>query len=207
MDHAAGISIAVVALCAIAVPGCTIESYDQPRTKGVIAEFEVTPEHGDTSLSDGCFLVVRGEGGFGVDDHDKAGHVHARAKPGTRIEHTVRFYEVTKYDRAGGLPDDDELWCGEESNAGARTPSGYFDFDCKRVIGPDPAATIEKIELINPLWDETSKRNFAVGYTLTLKVQHQGTLSTVLDCGSVASKVLPPSYRGDQVAELEILPP
>lgn len=209
MGFAAATWIGLVALCAAAVPGCTIESYDEPRTTGVIADFEVTSEqeHADDSLTKGCFLVLRGEGGFGIDDHDKADEIKIRAKPGTRVKHTVRFYEISKYDRSGGLPDDDELWCGEESNAGARTPSGYFAFDCKRVIGPDPAATIESIDLIDPQWDETSKRIFASGYTLTLVVEHPGTVRTVQDCGSDVSKVIPPSYRGDQVAELTILAP
>lgn len=206
MGFATGTWIGVVVLCAAAIPGCTIEAYDEPRTTGVIAEFEVAGATGE-SLTEGCFLVLRGEGGFGIDEHDKADMIEVRAKPGALIEQTVRFYEVSKYERSGGLPDEDEFWCGEESNAGARVPSGYFAFDCKRVIGPDPAATIEAIDLIDPLWDETSQRIFAAGYKLTFKVEHAGTVRTVQDCSSNVSKVVPPSHRGDQVAELTILPP
>lgn len=206
-----GIAMAwrLVTLAAVAASlhGCTIESYDPSQVHGVLADFTVTLTSEAMPAAGGCILLRTGEAGYGVDDNDKADHIVVAAPAGARIRHAVRFSEITKYDQTGGLPVDDAFWCGAESNAGARRASGFFGFDCTRVVGPSPAARLESIDLIDPHWDDKSQRIYATGYTMTFVVQHPGVVRTSLACGTDVTTVLPASHEGDQVAELTIASP
>ncbi len=199
--------LVAVAAVAASTHGCTIESYDPSQVVGVLADFSVTQSSDAKSLASGCILLRTGEAGYGVDDNDKADHIVVAAPAGARIRHAVRISEVTKYDQTGGLPVHDAFWCGPESNAGARRASGYFAFDCMRVVGPSPEARLESIELVDPHWDDKSQQIYATGYTMTLVVQHPGVVRTALACGTDISTVLPGSHEGDQVAELTIASP
>ncbi len=186
--HPAALASAITAACS--GPAVVKDSY---YASGGVFHWSVVDASTSTILSEGC----------GTDRQSSnpayyAERIRFQSVQGAMLSETVTWEDVTKEDERPPPLDDDAYWCTDAGLTSLRTPRFVPIQECIVTVDLDPAATIQKLDLIDA-------HPWAHGRALSLLVQHAGVLSLRYRAGCIDMGDAQ-SLASQSWSELTILP-